>query len=215
MTKICKTCGHDEKHHEDWHGLKIKTWACMWTGCTCEKFKSEASHKTKKKTLALGWEKPQKGCGKVLPGMIDWKCGKGGRLCPSCENHSPQKLKVSVPSGSFPSKAEDKGSDVNLNKSKTLGSFNLSEERKELRKRLKDNQPVSIDLIFQYIKTQDKEFIRIFLNEIKNNPRIVNENDLQKMKYIELSYSGDLIPVEEVEFIISRRAGEELSGDGK
>lgn len=43
----------------------------------------------------------------------------------------------------------------------------------------------------------EKEFN--FIGEIRNNPRIVNESDLQKMEYIELSYTGELIPVEEVE----------------
>lgn len=38
-----------------------------------------------------------------------------------------------------------------------------------------------------------------FREAIRNNPRIVNENDLQKMEYIELSLTGELIPVEEVE----------------
>jgi len=39
-----------------------------------------------------------------------------------------------------------------------------------------------------------------FHEEIKNNPKIVNENDIQKMETIELSYDGNLIPVEEVEY---------------
>jgi len=43
----------------------------------------------------------------------------------------------------------------------------------------------------------EKEFN--FIEEIRNNPRIVKESDLQKMEYIELSYTGELIPVEEVE----------------
>ena len=46
----------------------------------------------------------------------------------------------------------------------------------------------------------EKEFN--FIEEIRNNPRIVNESDLQKMEYIELSYTGELIPVEEVEGIL-------------
>jgi hypothetical protein len=35
--------------------------------------------------------------------------------------------------------------------------------------------------------------------QLKNNQRIVKESTLQQMKEIELSYSGELIPVEEVQ----------------
>jgi len=40
------------------------------------------------------------------------------------------------------------------------------------------------------------------LNRIKNNSRIVKESELQAMETIELSYTGELIPLEEVEGII-------------
>jgi CRISPR/Cas system-associated exonuclease Cas4 (RecB family) len=40
------------------------------------------------------------------------------------------------------------------------------------------------------------------LEEVKKSESIVSENDLQEMEHIELSYTGELIPVEEVERII-------------
>jgi len=43
-----------------------------------------------------------------------------------------------------------------------MTNFNLSDKRKELMERLEKNKPVSIPLIFKYIQTQDKEFIRLF-----------------------------------------------------
>ncbi len=52
-------------------------------------------------------------------------------------------------------------------------------------------------MVKDIVEQAEKEFN--FIGKIRNNPRIVNESDLQKMEYIELSYTGELIPVEEVE----------------
>jgi len=45
-------------------------------------------------------------------------------------------------------------------------------------------------------KQENLHLIDEIIKKIKNDSRIVNENDLQNMETIELSYSGDLMPVD-------------------
>ena len=52
------------------------------------------------------------------------------------------------------------------------------------------------------LKKQIEELPENVIGKIKKSSRLVNENDLQNMKFIELSYTGELIPVEEVERIL-------------
>jgi hypothetical protein len=52
------------------------------------------------------------------------------------------------------------------------------------------------------VKTKNRKLSRIWSllkKRLKTNPRIVRESALRQMKEIELSYSGELIPVEEVQ----------------
>ncbi|KKN65847.1 hypothetical protein LCGC14_0477830 [marine sediment metagenome] len=65
--KTCKKCGHDEKEHREWHGLK-NNWKCFICGCSCEKF--EAEDKKEKSLNRLKRDFPEKS-EKELKDLVD------------------------------------------------------------------------------------------------------------------------------------------------
>jgi len=66
-----------------------------------------------------------------------------------------------------------------------------------------ENQVENIAIHFfnKGLELSKKQFKKEFLNKIKKDVRVVNENDLQSGT-IEFSYSGELIPIEVVEEIV-------------
>jgi len=75
---------------------------------------------------------------------------------------------------------------------KNKKEFNLKDKRKELLKELKANKPVSIPLIFQYIKTQDKEFIRLLKEEFPLEPKNKPKFDALDIRFSIDKLAGDL-----------------------
>lgn len=82
---------------------------------------------------------------------------------------------------------------------------------KKLRNRIEDNKLGIGDIVYKQEDVRDA--VRKSIKEIKEEPSIVNENDLQNMGCIELSFSGELIPVEIVEGILIKNFGQELCSE--
>lgn len=203
--RTCMNCGHWEKYH------LFNTGEC--SRCSgdypCNKFEPETENfnffeqeqiihgESTPAEIIAEREKPQKSCGKCKP---DENClCKEFKLKPIVFNNSPQNERFTKRRGKCIPKQEG-----NTPGSEASG-FDFDLSKKKL-----DNQELHSGVGGLFYSEDIKEFIKISLNDIETSPRIVNENDLQKMEYIELSYSGDLIPVEAVGEILMRRAGDEL-----
>jgi len=167
MTKTCKNCGHDERHHKKNRFYpEVKEGECLALrgfkeACTCKKFEAEdetyneVTHNFLEQELNKEFEKPQKGCSK--------------------KNHSPQE-KNPGSAGRDSAEFKDKGSDVSVGLNPmSSGSFNLSNKECSIlinkidlndKKRI-FNLPIG-KLVFQkgFFKDDIKEFIRRLKEEI-------------------------------------------------
>jgi len=170
MTKTCKNCRHGKAYHSSGignctHDVDDGTGDGQVLTCPCKKFEgedetyNEVIHNFLEQELNKEYEKPQKGCGKVIYGdgkRWPLECN-GKNLCLECENHSHQHKEAS----------DDKGSDVSgKNTTSASGSFNLSEKI------------TTLNTMHKWINAKDiKEFIRRLKFEFRELYHVNKEID--------------------------------------